>query len=102
MVTLFKWSYIAFMRLLGYCVSSSAVYSCVVSWLYFFSFCKHHAGNERAGLFALIVVLISCGCLCYMSLHRGAMGWSAIFDCVISSLTFSKYIFGSLSRLLVV
>ena len=38
----------------------------------------------RAGGFPLIEILLSYGYLCSVSLPRGAMGWSVVFDCGIS------------------
>ena len=40
--------------------------------------------RERAGCFALSVVLVSRDCC--VALHRGAMGLSAVCDCGISLL----------------
>ena len=36
--------------------------------------------------FSLIVLLLSCGCLCFVSLPRGAVGWlrSVVCDLGIS------------------
>ena len=33
---------------------------------------------DRAGCLTLIVFLLLCGCLCSVSLSRGAMDWSVI------------------------
>ena len=50
-------------------------------------------GNERVkliemgksfGINGLIVLLLSCGCWCFVSLPHGAIGWPVIYDCVIS------------------
>ena len=38
-------------------------------------------GGERANCFTLIVFLMSCDCYCSVALHRGAVGWYAVFDC---------------------
>ena len=51
----------------------------------------HLAGEERAGCFAYVVFLLSCGCWCSVSLPHSALGWSASCHCDISrsySLTF--------------
>ena len=40
--------------------------------------------RERASCFTLIMLLLSCGCCCSLSLHRGAVGWSVVCDCGIS------------------
>ena len=45
---------------------------------------RYLAGEERAGCFTLIVSLMSCGCLCSLSLPHGAVGWSAVCACGIS------------------
>ena len=48
-------------------------------------------GRERAGFFAFIVFWMSCYCKCLVALPRGAVYWSAVYDCGISwsySLTF--------------
>ena len=55
---------------------------------YFLSFLVlfHRAGEERAGCFTLLVILMSCDdCKCSVSLARGAMVWSAVCDCGIYS-----------------
>ena len=39
---------------------------------------------QRAGSFTLIVFLLSCGCLCYVSIPHGAVGWPAVSECGIS------------------
>ena len=41
---------------------------------------NHLAEEERAGCFILIVFLLSCGCLRSVSLPRGAVGKSVIYD----------------------
>ena len=41
-----------------------------------FLVCNQLAEEESAGGFTLIVFLLSC----YMSLSRGAMGWSVVCD----------------------
>ena len=40
--------------------------------------------EDRAGCFALIVSLLSCGCQCSMSFSRGAVGWFVVCNCGIS------------------
>ena len=40
--------------------------------------------EERAGCFTLIVIYLSCGCLCSVSLPRGIVGCSVVCDCGIS------------------
>ena len=44
--------------------------------------CNHLEGEERAGCFALFVLLVSSDCC--VALSRGSMGLSAVCDCVIS------------------
>ena len=44
---------------------------------------KHLAEEERDGSFTLISCLVSCDCLCSVSLLHGAMYWSAVCDCGI-------------------
>ena len=39
---------------------------------------------ERAGCFTLIVFLLSCGCQCFVSLPRCAIGWCVVCICCIS------------------
>ena len=43
--------------------------------------------GKRGGAsdFPLVMFLMSNGCYCSMSLIYGAMVWSAVFDCCISS-----------------
>ena len=43
-----------------------------------FWFCNHLADGEKAWCLALVMFLLSCGYLCYVSLPRGAIGWSVI------------------------
>ena len=38
--------------------------------------------GKRAACFTVIVFLLSYDCDCSVSLHHGAMGWSAVCDCV--------------------
>ena len=64
----------------------------VTAHLVFYVFCSlfssavfvvSSARKERAGCFTAILPLlnlISCDCLCPVSLPRGAMGWSAVCD----------------------
>ena len=40
--------------------------------------------GKSFGINGLIVLLLSCGCWCFVSLPHGAMGWPVIYDCVIS------------------
>ena len=40
--------------------------------------------GKRAGCFALISLLMSCECYCFVDLPRGAAGWSAVCVCGIS------------------
>ena len=47
-----------------------------------FWFCNHLDGEERAGCFALFVLLLSCDCC--VALPHGATNLSAVCDCVIS------------------
>ena len=49
-----------------------------------FKFCNHLDGEERASCFTLTVYLTSCDDQCSLPLTHGAMGWSALCDCVIS------------------
>ena len=44
------------------------------------SFYNHLTVERRAGCFNLIVYLLSYGCECFVSIPRGAVGWSAVFD----------------------
>ena len=41
-------------------------------------------GVERVGCFALTVFLMFYDSECSLALPRGAVGWSAVCDCVIS------------------
>ena len=54
-----------------------------ITWC-LFKFCNHIDGEERAGCFNSIVILMSCGCWCSVVLPHGTMGWSAVRDCGIS------------------
>ena len=57
--------------------------------------------RKRAGCFALIMYLLSCGCYCSVSLPHGVMGLSVVCDCGISwsyflvILTFFKLLLSS-------
>ena len=52
-------------------------------YLVFFLVLHHLDKEERAGCFTLIFFLISysCDCWCFLTLPRGAVGWSAVCDC---------------------
>ena len=41
----------------------------------------------KPGCFTLIVLLMSCNCLCSMALPHGAVNWSSVCDCGISDHT---------------
>ena len=47
-------------------------------------FFNHLDGEERAGYFALTVLLMSCDSQCSDALLPSAEGWSAVCDCGIS------------------
>ena len=47
--------------------------------------CTRLEEDERAGCFALIVLRISSYRICSVTLHHGAVGWSAVCDRGISS-----------------
>ena len=47
-----------------------------------FLVCNHLDEEERAGCFAFIVFRMSCYCKCPVALPHGAVGWSAVCDCV--------------------
>ena len=49
-----------------------------------FSFCNHLDGEEKAGCFTLIVLLMYCGCWCSVALPGGVVGWFVVCDCGIS------------------
>ena len=54
-------------------------------FMYFlFLFCNHLDEEERADCFAFIVFLMSCYCKCPLALTHGGVGWSTVYDCVIS------------------
>ena len=46
---------------------------------------SHFDGEERAASFTLIVFLIARDCYCSIAFPRGAVDWSAVHDCGISS-----------------
>ena len=60
----------------------------VIQYFMPFYLCNHLNGEEKAGCFTLIVFLMSCDGECYVALPHVAMGWSAVFDCGISSMLF--------------
>ena len=43
--------------------------------------------EERAGCFAFIVLLMSYYCKCSVTLPHGAVGWSALGECVFPDHT---------------
>ena len=47
-------------------------------------FCNHLNEEEKTGCFALIVLWMSCNCICSAALPRGTVGCSAVCDCSIS------------------
>ena len=50
---------------------------CFVVWCFVsFLFCVRLGGEERAGCFALVVFLVSCGCWCSVALTHSAVSWS--------------------------
>ena len=56
---------------------------CCVVYILVTYFCNHLAEEERNGCFAFIVFLLSCGCLCAVTLPRGAIDCSAVCDYLI-------------------
>ena len=60
----------------GFCDGSSfcGAVLCALS-----KFCNHLAEKARAGCFTSIVFLLSCGCLCVVSLLE-AVGWSVVVE----------------------
>ena len=40
--------------------------------------------REIVSCFTFIVFMLSCGCLCSVSLPHDSMGWSAVSDCGIT------------------
>ena len=46
--------------------------------------CDHLEEEEKTGCFAIIVFQMYCYYKCYVTLPRGALGWSAVCDCGIS------------------
>ena len=51
---------------------------------YFVSFLVLLTGEENADYFIFIVLLMSHGCYCYLPLPHSAVGWSIVYDCIIS------------------
>ena len=52
---------------------------------YFFQIiCNHREEEQKAGCFAVIVLQIFCYYNCSVTLPYGAVGLSAVCDCVIS------------------
>ena len=47
--------------------------------------------DERVGCFTLILFLLSCSFLCFVSPPRGAMGWFEIVGCSIVRLYFNEF-----------
>ena len=62
----------------------------LVSFLVF----NHLDEEERVGCIALIVFLVLCCCYCSVALPHGAMGLSAICDCVISLIISTYFLNG--------
>ena len=62
--------------------------------LYSFEFYNHPGKEERAGCFTLIVFLMSCDCLCSLTLPHGAVGWSAVCECGISLSYLLHFVLG--------
>ena len=48
----------------------------------FFMHCPYLNDGDIAGLFTLIVLLVSCDCWCSVALSQGAMCWSAVSECI--------------------
>ena len=66
-----------------HCLLTFFIVLCFVGrYLCPFLFCNHLDGEERAGCFALFAFLVSRDCC--VSLPRGDMGLSAVYDCGIS------------------
>ena len=62
---------------------------CLVIVLFFCTLCSSRfaitlMGVERVGCFALTVFLMSYDSECSLALPRGAVGWCAVCDCIIS------------------
>ena len=55
----------------------------VISHCVSFHNCNHLDGEERAGCFTLIGILMSCDIYCSVALPHGSMGLSAGCDCGI-------------------
>ena len=56
----------------------------VMHYLVPFLVCNHLYEKDRAGGFALIVCLVSCGCQSSVALTHNVLDWSAVYDCGIS------------------
>ena len=52
--------------------------------LYHSQFCNYLEEEERAGCFACFVLWMPCYYKRSLALPRGALGWSALCDCVFS------------------
>ena len=63
----------------GFCVWSLFCYSLFNTHS---SFGNHIDEQDRASCFTLILLLMSCDCKCSDALPDGAVGWSAVCDCV--------------------
>ena len=48
------------------------------------NFLKNGLKRERASCFDFIVLRLSCYCKCSVTLPHGAVGWTAVYDCVTS------------------
>ena len=53
-----------------------------------FLFCNHFDVEERAGCFTLTIFLVSCDSQCLVAISPGAVGWSAVCDCVFPACTY--------------
>ena len=51
---------------------------------YFLVWCLVSVVLLRNRTSVALLFLVPCDCQCYMSLHRSAIGWSAVCDCCIS------------------
>ena len=58
-----------------------------------FKFCNHLEEEERACCFALVVLRMSCYCKFSVTLLHGAVGWSAVCDCVFPDHTHLLFLF---------
>ena len=52
-----------------------------------FKCCNHLEEEEKAGCFAIIVLQVYCYYKCSLALPHGAVGWSAVCDCVFPDHT---------------